>query len=259
MRANSAGTEWCTVPAWCFAALKEAEAAYRFTGGAFDPRVMNHLLALGYDRTLPFGSGRVSCAPATSGVPQLTRRWRPSFDEERQAVRIGSHPVDLGGIGKGLALRWAAEQIGRPADGVMLEAGGDCWFGGDGPHAPGWQVGVEDPRGGTEPIAVLSLRDLACATSSVRVRSWQAGGRTVHHLIDPRTGRPGGAGLLAVTVVHPDPALAEVLSKAVFLAGRSQALATAEKFAISALIVDEDGEVTVTPPMRSHIVWSAWS
>jgi thiamine biosynthesis lipoprotein len=216
MRANAAATEWCTVPAWCFAALKEAEAAYRITGGAFDPRVMNHLMALGYDHTLPFGSRRITCLPAGPDAPPLTRRWRPSFDEKRQAVRIGSLPVDLGGIGKGLALRWAAELIGRAPEGAMIEAGGDCWLGGDGPQPPGWQVGIEDPGGGVEPIAVLSLRDLACATSSVRVRSWRVGGRSVHHLIDPRTGRPGGRGLLAVTVVHPDPALAEVLSKAVF-------------------------------------------
>jgi len=39
------------------------------------------------------------------------------------------------------------------------------------------------------------------------VRAWLApDGRRVHHLLDPRTGEPGGDGLVAVTVAAPDPA-----------------------------------------------------
>ena len=71
-------------------------------------------------------------------------------------------------------------------------------------------------------MAVLGLRDQACATSSIRVRRWTAGGPPVHHLIDPRTGEPGGDGLLSVTVTGPDPAEAEVCSKVLFLAGRQK-------------------------------------
>ena len=47
------------------------------------------------------------------------------------------------------------------------------------------------------------------------------GDREVHHLIHPRTGEPGGDGLLAVTVAAPDPAWSEIWSKTLFLAGRA--------------------------------------
>jgi thiamine biosynthesis lipoprotein len=39
-----------------------------------------------------------------------------------------------------------------------------------------------------------------------------------HHLIDPATLEPAATNLLAVTVAHPDPAWAEVLSKVGILA-----------------------------------------
>ncbi|MCU1656234.1 MAG: hypothetical protein JWO57_890, partial [Pseudonocardiales bacterium] len=192
MRANAAGDGWQVVPEYCYAALEEAALAHIRTVGLFDPRVLRTLQRLGYDRSLPFDAGDVTVAGADPS-PVAGRRastvWRPEFDPDRRAVRVGAEPVDLGGIGKGLAIRWAAEQIAPSCPSFLIEAGGDCYLSGDGPLGNGWQVGVEDPRGGDRPVAVLSLRDTACATSSIRVRRWKVSGRPAHHLIDPRTGR----------------------------------------------------------------------
>ena len=61
------------------------------------------------------------------------------------------------------------------------------------------------------------------APRRLRVHAWTAAdGRAVHHLVDPRTGEPGGDGLLAVTVAGPDPAWAEVWSKTLFLEGAAR-------------------------------------
>jgi thiamine biosynthesis lipoprotein len=138
----------------------------------------------------------------------------------------------------------------------MVDAGGDCRFSGPGPEGAGWLVGVEDPRGGDTPLAVLSLLDTGCATSSTRVRRWQVDGKTVHHLIDPRTGASGGDGLLAVSVVHPDPAWAEVWSKALFLAG-ADIDAAASQQQLAALWVTEDGSLHVTDSVRPRLTWTA--
>src|SRR5262249_62092792 len=128
---------------------------------------------------------------------------------------------ELGGIGQGVGVRWAAERVADECTAFLIEAGGDCYLAGDGPSGDGWQVGVEHPGGGPDPIAVLTVRDAACATSSIRLRSWVAGGSRVHHLVDPRTGAPGGAGLRSVTVVGAGPSMAEGWSKGLFLAGRN--------------------------------------
>jgi thiamine biosynthesis lipoprotein len=260
MRANARPRAWHTVPDELFAAIRAAAEAYVLTDGVFDPRVLEVLQSWGYDRSLPFRSGPVSVSASetksTSRAPGR-RRWRPRFDEARSAVRIGPVPIDLGGIGKGLAVRWAAEALTGAGRAVLVEAGGDLHAAGAGPDGTGWLVSVEDPRGGPDPVVVLRLVDQACATSSVRVRHWQVDGRDVHHIIDPRTGQPGDGGLQAVTVVDPDPAQAEVWSKTLFLAGRGRVRSLADEHGLAALLVDSDGEVGLSAAMRPHVVWQA--
>ena len=257
MQANAAGT-WHQVPRWCYAALEEAAAAHVRTGRLFDPRVLTELVELGYDTSLPFTTGPVSL-PARQFRPVRTIRvlpWQPRFDAAARAVAVGPAAVDLGGIAKGLAVRWAADLLRDSADTFFVEAGGDGYFAGAGPAGRGWSVGVEDPLGGTDPVAVLALRDQACATSSTRLRQWRVGSRTAHHLIDPRTGGPSAGGLASVTVVGPDPAAAEVWSKVLFLHGadRIESVATAE--GIAALWVRDDGGIGTSDDMGAALVWS---
>ena len=172
-------------------------------------------------------------------------------------MRLGPVPVDLGGIGKGLAVRWASQELSGAGMAVLVEAGGDLHGAGPGPDGGGWLVAVEDPRGGRDPVAVLTLTDLACATSSVRLRHWTVDGRAVHHLVDPRTGQPAESGLLSVTVIGPDAARAEVWSKALFLAGRGRVRQLADEHEVAALLVDADGLVGVSRQMRPHVTWQA--
>ena len=152
-------------------------------------------------------------------------------------------------------MRWASEVLRDAGDAVLVEAGGDLVALGGGPDGDGWMVGVENPFGGEEPAAVLQVRDRACATSSTRVRSWTVGGATVHHLIDPRTGRPADADLRSVTVVGPDPALAEVWSKALFVGGRAGIRAAADDRDLAALWVESTGRVGMSRAMRPHVAW----
>ena len=260
MRANAAPRRWHEVPVELYDALRAAADAYADTDGRFDPRVLGVLVSWGYDRSLAFRSGDVAVspgAPAGRAAVPGRRRWRPRFDPDRRAVRLGTVPVDLGGIGKGLAVRWASQQLAGSGSATLVEAGGDLQVSGAGPDGDGWLVAVEDPRGGTDPVAVLRLADLGCATSSVRLRHWSVGGRPVHHLVDPRTGEPADSGLLSVTVVGPDVARAEVWSKALFLAGRGAVRRLADERGIAALLVDEDGVVGVSRAMSPHLAWRA--
>ena len=171
------------------------------------------------------------------------------------SVRIGPHPVDLGGIGKGLAVRLAAKALQNVSEAYFIEAGGDCYLGGQGPEGKGWRVGVENPHGGNDPIAVLQLKNIGCATSSLRVRSWQLADRKVHHIIDPRTGTSAQGGLAAVTVVDSDSARAEIWTKALFVSGRKQIFHLAQKNRLAALWVDTEGRQGYSEFMIPWILW----
>jgi thiamine biosynthesis lipoprotein len=234
-------------------ALIAADRAARMTGGRFDARVMGDLERLG--------------AP---GIPQAWADWDRS---ERRALQLDGRragaprpaglmtllaPVDLGGIGKGLALRWAARRAATVLGDTpfLLDAGGDFASRGR-PGAAGWSIAIEDPAGSTTPVATCELLpDQAIATSSVRISRWLApDGRQAHHLIDPATGEPGGDGLLAVTVAWPDPAWAEVWSKALFLEGAARIADTARRRDLAAWWVGADGTLSMTPAARQQTTW----
>ncbi len=255
MRANAAGESPTEVGVHCFAALHAAVLAHHATSGRFDPRVLTVLRDLGYGSSLPFNDGPVRTEAADRDPAPIADAWRPRFDRATRRVAIGSVPVDLGGIGKGLALRWAAELLrSAGCTTFLLDAGGDCVFG-HGPEGEPWRIGVEDPAGGDGPVAVLEAAVAgACATSSIRLRQWRAGDRRVHHLIDPRTGRPGGANLRSVTVIGTDPADAEVWSKVLFLAGDRIGAEAAER-RLAALWVDDTGRIGRSPALAPYLIW----
>lgn len=230
--------------------LVASSRAQRITGGRFDPRVLARLAALG--------------DPSARVLPELpdelgTNRSWLACDPRRRVARI-SPAVDSGGIGKGLALRWAVTAVRRAkllGRGLLLEAGGDIVVHGEPAGGGPWQIGMEDPAGVEETVAVLSVADGAVATSSTAVRQWTSpNGDTVHHLIDPSTGEPGGDGLLAVTVAAPDPAWAEVRSKTLFLAGSRGIGGEARRLGLAVWWVEGDGSLHMTPAARQQTAWT---
>jgi thiamine biosynthesis lipoprotein len=259
MIANAAGDAWVGAPALCLTAIAEAALAHELTDGRFDPRIHDALCRLGYDRTLPFADGAVRLDAPRGNAPRTVAfgRWRPGIDVEAGQVRIGPRPIDLGGIGKGLAVRWSAEELRRDIDCFAIGAGGDCYLAGAGPDGAGWRVGIEDPAGGDDSVAVLALTEVACATSSTRVRRWTVGGRPVHHIIDPQTGEPGGTGLASVTVVADDAAQAEVWSKVLFLSGIAGIEAEASNRGLAAYWITDGGRAAHSPDMQQHVLWQA--
>ncbi len=271
MQANAEPMRWHDVPHELASAVMEASRAHVVTHGVFDPRVLEDLVRLGYDHSWPQdepGPGLASahdvgpCRTRSSyrgPVPAVPTVWRPRWEDDglQARVHLGGQPIDLGGIGKGLAVRWAAGQLRDVGEASMVAAGGDCQFAGPTPSGQGWRVGVEDPRGGVDPLAVLEISDGACATSSTRVRRWNVDGRQVHHLIDPRTGDSGGEGLLSVTVLHADVAWAEVWSKTLFLAGASQVKASADEHGLAAAWVEAQGDLHVNAAASAQVIWSA--
>ncbi len=231
------------------------------TAGRFDARVLGDLERLGYpgaDLPADVADRHRSANGPGDAIPA---RWL-SIDHRADTVAIAT-PVDLGGIGKGLALRWAWRRVVRSghmdrAGGGLLEAGGDLVAGGSAPQPGPWIVGIEDPTGGDGPLATVAVESGAVATSSTLVHRWTGDdGRPVHHLIDPRTGEPGGAGILAVTVAGPDPAWAEVWSKSLFLSGRAGIGSLARSRGLAAWWVDDGGRLEMTPAARARTGWVA--
>ena len=172
-----------------FEALQVALDAAARTHGAVDPTIGNALAALGYDRDLDeVRSGPAAPPPALGPVAgyqhvQLNPRDRTVCIP--RGVRL-----DLGSTAKALAADRAAARIaGAVGDGALVSLGGDVAAAGLAP-AGGWAIGIA--RESSTPAArvdqVVAITQGGLASSATSVRTWRAGERDVHHIVDPRTG-----------------------------------------------------------------------
>ena len=220
-RLNAAHGFWAEVSADTEAVLRQALVAYETSYGLVNAAVLPSMRAIGYVQSMAAGPGAVMLDAATP-VPPLTDVLE--VEPGRARVRDGAG-IDLGGIAKGWMADRLSEQLG---DNVLANIGGDLRARGRGPAGEGWPVGFA----GT----TVLLRDQGAATSSIRKRRWG----DVHHLIDPRTGRPARTGLVEVSVVAETGFAAEVAAKTALLLGREIAPAYCAANALAWWLSDGD-------------------
>jgi thiamine biosynthesis lipoprotein len=218
-RLAAASGRWVQVSGDTVLLVRRAVEGWYRSGGLFDPTVHAAMVALGYDRDLALvqaGPGRpvqpTGPAPGCAGI---------EVDPVVPAVRLPAGTgFDPGGIGKGLAADLVcAELLAEGADGCLVNVGGDLRARGSGPTDDGWVVTVPDPLGEYRELLRAAIDDAGVATSNRLTRRWVAGGREMHHLLDPATGTPAKGDVVAATVVAAEGWLAEVLSKALVAGG----------------------------------------
>jgi thiamine biosynthesis lipoprotein len=198
--------------------LELACRAAESTGGWFDPTVRDAVEAAGYDRSIE------DIERDGPGPPRPTAgagRWRRiSFDRAAGLVTLPEGVrLDFGGIGKGFGVDYALRGLANPGCGVLVSAGGDLAVAGPPPDA-GWYCEVAATPDTPAETALL-LRRGALATSGLGRRQWWRDGERLHHLIDPRTGRPGASPWRTVTVAAASCVAAEVAAKVAWLRGEA--------------------------------------
>src|SRR5205085_394070 len=152
--------------------------------------------------------------------------------------------IDLGATAKALAADLAAEAALRAgAGGVLVSLGGDLALRGE-PPPGGWRIQVgEDSREPVTPHAeAIRLTVGGVATSSTTVRRWRRGGATLHHLIDPRTGRPAAGPWRTATAAAATCVRANTASTAAIVLGAA-ATAWLSAAGVPARLVDRAGPV----------------
>jgi FAD:protein FMN transferase len=214
-RLNHADGAAMTVSALFAELIAAALRAADLTDGDVDPTCGLALVRLGYDRD--FAEVRTAATPAaqtTSPVPG----WREvEFDQAARRVRLrGDAQLDLGATAKAwTADRCAGLIAGQLGCGVLVSLGGDIAVAGPVPDG-GWRVRVTDDHaaGPDAPGQTVTVADGGLATSSTTVRAWTAGGRAVHHIIDPATGEPARSCWRTVSVAAGSCADANAASTA---------------------------------------------
>lgn len=250
-RLNAQPSDPMRVDPVCFEVIAAAVEAHRRTHGRFDPRIIEDLEALGYDRS--FTTVAEGSAFARRALPRSP--WDPELEVFAWTVDLRGERIDLGGIAKGSAADRAIATMAAMGVRGLVDIGGDGSVSGPDEAGAAWSVGVEDPLGGDGPVAVLDLVGGGYATSSTRIRRWRSGGVEVHHLLDPSTGLPGGEGMASATVLCPSATIAEVEAKAAFLAGAHGVAEHCEERSLACLWVTADGEIGRSRAIEPAISW----
>jgi thiamine biosynthesis lipoprotein len=228
-----------------FRLLELCQRYHRLSGGLFEPGILPHLEAAGYDRSfdlVPREDGaRTTAAPVpVESIEHIV------LDHQRRTVRLPkSVRIDLGGIGKGYIVDEAASVL-APGRDFLIDAGGDIYASGEGGEGPGWLVGVADPRDTGHNLTTVWLRDQALATSTTTRRNWKRAGQALNHLIDPRTLLPINGDVASVSVVARRATDADVFAKVALLKGVENGARFLDEQSAGGLFVLEDSSWMTT-------------
>ena len=190
-------------------------------------------------------SARRAGALATAGALRAARRqvdWRAlRLDGANVSLQRPGMAVSLNGIAQGYAADLARTRLqAHGIEHALLDTGEwSAW--GQGPENAPWRLAVAEPvlphqlPGGLQ----LVSDGRAVATSSDRHSVFSAD-RRHHHIIDPRTGYSPTA-WSSVTVLAHSCALADALTKVLFMATPAQAMLQAQRWGVDVLLIDKTG------------------
>ena len=255
VRLNAAGGEPMAVSATFADLLAAALRAARLTGGDVDPTCAGALTGLGYDRDFADVKAAGDAGPRLTGSVGPLPGWRSvHLDRGRRAWLEHGAQIDLGATAKARAADRCAEQLADTLRcGVLVSLGGDVAVAGT-PPPDHWRIRVTDDHAApaSAPGQTVTISSGGLATSSTTVRTWTAGGRRVHHIIDPATGEPARSCWRTVSVAAGTCTDANIASTAAIIRGAA-ALDWLHDLGLPARLVREDGSVETTAGWPSDV------
>jgi thiamine biosynthesis lipoprotein len=211
--------------------MQVSQDAHEMTGRLFDPTIGS------VSRLWQFWDGAVP--PQADSI----RNALSSVGLGRFLAGGDSALLDLGGIAKGYAVDRAADRLrSLGIASAIVNAGGDLSLIGKRTDGRPWRIAIRHPRERGAFLGYLDLEDVSVATSGDYEKFFFFDGRRYHHILDPRTGSPGGR-CASVTVVTSNTCSGDALATGLFLLGPGQGLRTVEAAeGVDAVFVYADGE-----------------
>ena len=170
-----------------------------------------------------------------------------------RAVAVSASELRLGRPGMALTLNGIAQGYAAERTRALLRARGITaalldtgeWAPiGQAPDGQPWRLGLANPRDSAQILARLQADGRGVAVSSdaeLRFGPDPADDRD-HHILDPHTGH-SPPHLSAVVVAARSTALADALTKVLFMGTASQALALARGWGVDVVVVDKAGRL----------------
>jgi thiamine biosynthesis lipoprotein len=184
------------------------------------------------------------CSP---DVREVLDRCAEVFEQTNGCFDINRDGrIDPLGLVKGWSVERAATILEvAGARNFFISAGGDVVVRGRPAPGAAWRLGIRHPEEAARVAAVLSISDVAVATSGTYERG--------EHIVDPRTGRPP-TGLMSMTVVGPSLTYADAYATAAFVMGERGAAWVAGVDGYEALAITQGRRTVWTSGLESMLV-----
>lgn len=189
-----------------------------------------------------FGPGkREDKVPAQDAIDEAKSRVGYQYLQldGRRLTKERDIYVDLSSIAKGYGVDAVADVLQRHGiSQYLIEVGGEIISKGVKPNGTPWKIAIESPAGGHN-IAerIMSVTDIAVATSGDYRNYFEKNGVRYSHTINPVTGRPISHRLVSVTVVDKTTTMADGIATAITVLGPEKGFEFAQKNGIAAYLL----------------------
>lgn len=235
-----------------FAVLKLCMKFHGLSGGYFDPRIIDNLEKIGYDKD--FRSNDLSSeAEKNIELKKIDTKLQEDLiaDVEKKSVTTKKR-IDTTGIAKGFTVDESAQFLKSQGwKNFVVDAGGDMFAQGLDEENHEWEIGVE---GLDDSKIRLRLKDEGIATSGISRKRWKIGEKKVHHLINPKDPENFSYDVKTVTVIERKTVEADGRAKVLVLIGKEKGLQFANEKNIKALFLDYRGNVYLSEKMKENII-----
>jgi thiamine biosynthesis lipoprotein len=229
-----------------FKVISAAENLYRLTNGAWDGTIKPLVDLWGFGN--PSAQKKL---PLKEQIDRLLADVGFGYLEIRDSrhIRKGKSTLslDLNSIAKGYAVdRIAAVIRANGFENFLVEIGGEVYASGTRKDRQPWRVGINRPlkdAPANQVYRVVTLHNLALATSGDYRNFFEIEGRSYSHVLDPRTGSPVRDAVVSASVVAETCMFADGLATALMVMGPDKGLELVERLDnVEAMIVIQQAD-----------------
>ncbi len=232
--------------------LIQCEILYKRTHGAWDGTVKPLVDLWGFGT-----KGRSNTLPDHQQIKNTLEHigFNKLILGDRTLVKLTPDiTLDLGSIAKGYGVDEIARLFAMAGlENYLVEIGGELKGAGKNKKGTPWVVGISKPdKKGLNPglYQVVSLDNMAVATSGNYRNFFEKGGKTFSHIIDPKTGYPVGNQVVSASIIAGTCTLADGLATALMVMDVDQGIELVNRMDnTECLIIKKQGENLI--PVRS--------
>lgn len=221
--------------------LLAANQVYNQSEGYFDPSLgkLIDLWGFGAGKKTSPSDKEISEALQSSGFNKLI--FSKDFDSLHKTE--SSTYINLSAIAKGYGVDKVALLLEE--QGIydyIIEIGGEIKVSGyRSKKGEAWNIGINSPKAGShDNMMVISVSNLAVATSGNYRNFYKKDGKVFAHTISFQTGRPVLNDALSVSVFHDSCMYADAYATAIMAMGVEKGLKFADKYNLKVIIIDNE-------------------